>query len=1554
MAVADEGAREMATVVGEGGDKNSVRLYSRDINASAKWTLHALGRWVDAGGSAHPVADIEAVRSRCGRAVERDEFYAGLEARRLHFGPSLRGVERVLAGDGEALAEIDVPDAIENDTQHFGVHPALLDAALQSVAALVATGNGSQTDALYLPVVVGSFQVVRSPRSGFFVHARAEPGTDGASFSGEVTAYDADGRVLFAALGLRFKEASDAVIRQLAAATIEDYLYEIEWQPEEGGDVLKSAGFDRAIESWIDGVPATLARRAAEQDVGDYEQFFKKFEAICAGYFAATLTALGWSASSSPATEDALATKLAIVPNHRRLFGRMLSILAETGVLQERDGCWAPGVERAPADPAAELDALSTMYPKAAAEVEIVRRCGAGLAAVLRGEQDPLELLFPKGDLATAEALYGDSPLAWVFNPTIADAIEALAQQPRPLRIIEIGAGTGGTTRHVLERIGDRVEYTFTDVSGLFTARARERFEHYGNVSYRELDIEHDPVEQGFPEQGFDVVIASNVLHATADIRETLRNVQRLMAPGAVLVVFEVFAPHLWFDLTVGMTPGWWKFADHDVRAAYPTLDAAQWRNVLSDLEFRDVHVVPGSATGDGVMARQGLVVARRQDASATTDGSWLILADRGGAGHRLVQQLEASGHSVCAVERDDYQALAEASGSVSLANRLAECCGTASLRGIVHLHALDEEGVAVADAGKDSADLVAACRSALDLAVDCAEKAAADPLPMWIVTRGAQSVTRDELYVTPGPATIWGLGRTFDREHPMLRFHRVDLDPSNAYDQSETLAALLDRGGDEREWALRDGRLLVPRVSRWRDGTPDFAASEEDNFQLGCSERGSIDNLEFAPIPRCELAAGHIEIRVAATALNFKDVLNVLGLYPGDPGPLGSECAGIVARVGADVTDFSPGDRVMAFVGGSFARYVSVPAERAAKVPEQMALTHAATVPVPFLTAEYALHHCGRLKSEDRVLIHAATGGVGLAAVQVAQAAGAEIFATAGTQAKRQLLRSLGVRYVYDSRSLAFAEEILADTDGHGVDVVLNSLADEFVDRSFDVVANNGRFLEIGKRGIWEPERVAALGKDIDYHVIDWGVTAEKNPDVIQGLFRGIVDRLHYGKLRPLPVRAFTSDSVHDAFRYMAQGRHIGKIALRYPANPGEPLEIGADGTYIVTGGFSGLGLETASWLVSSGARHLALVGRTSPTDEAATKLAELEAAGVTISIGQLDISDKPALEDFLHTLRVASPPIRGIVQSAGLLDDGVLSKQSWQRFETVFAPKVAGTWNLHVLTAEDPLDFFVLYSSLASMIGSPGQANHAAANAFMDSLVAARRRQGKPAVSINWGPWGGTGAAVRYNVIDRGAARGLHTISPAEGLSALETILGSGAEQIGVANVDWETFLSQQGTPSFFEALHSAGGTGEDKLRQSDETVSGWLQELSELPPQRQRSEILRFVRAQVVRLLGLAGTDVETDRPMSEMGLDSLLAVEIRNVLGKAFELNLPATITFDRPSIEQLADYIFEQKFAQSGGQSQQAAQQPAALVDTLDALSDDELDRRIAEKLKANE
>jgi NADPH:quinone reductase-like Zn-dependent oxidoreductase/acyl carrier protein len=676
--------------------------------------------------------------------------------------------------------------------------------------------------------------------------------------------------------------------------------------------------------------------------------------------------------------------------------------------------------------------------------------------------------------------------------------------------------------------------------------------------------------------------------------------------------------------------------------------------------------------------------------------------------------------------------------------------------------------------------------------------------------------------------------------------------------------------------------------------------------------------------------------------------------MYPGDPGPLGGECAGRVLATGAGVTHVSPGDEVMAVAAGSFSSHVIADAHLVQRRPSEMSAEEAASLPIAYLTAQFCLGHLAGMKKGDRVLIHAAAGGVGMAAVRLAQRAGAEIFATAGSSVKRDLLHRMGVAHVFDSRTPAFGAAILGLTGGRGVDIVLNSLSGDLIEPSFAALASGGCFVEIGKRGIKDASWVDAQRRGWRYFITDWSDAAKNQPELLGGMFADLTHSLRAGSLLPLPRHVFGLDQTAHAFRFMAQARHTGKIVLRHRA--GTPQIIRRDGSYLVTGGLSGLGLHAAQWLAEQGAGRVILIGRRGVTSEAAPVLRQLRNGGTEIVAEALDVSDEGALTRLLSRIRAEGPPLRGVLHSAGVVDDAELMGQNAERFARVFAPKVQGGRLLDQLTRQDPLDWFVLFASVAGVIGSPGQCNHSAANAFLDTLAQERRKQGLPVLSIDWCAWAETGAAADLGIMQRVVERGMGALRSEQGLVALERLIQSGVAQAAVLPVDWSRFLGrwEQGAiPTFFaEVAGSVRPSGESTsaaAASAGAQSKDFHRQLAEAPVSRQRPIMAAFVRDMALRALGTdPAKPIDPRTPLGDLGLDSLLAVELRNKLGKALALALPSTLLFDYPSIESLTDYLLSVVLPAAPAAEKAVS---ASLVDSIESMSDEEVDRLVAARAR---
>jgi acyl transferase domain-containing protein len=865
---------------------------------------------------------------------------------------------------------------------------------------------------------------------------------------------------------------------------------------------------------------------------------------------------------------------------------------------------------------------------------------------------------------------------------------------------------------------------------------------------------------------------------------------------------------------------------------------------------------------------------------------NWLVFADSGGVAEVFATRMRAAGASV---ELIALPAVLDEKHIDSMVAKAAPIYRP--LHGAALLWALDAP-VSFDDNDALDAAACAANASALFALRVVADRAAR----LLVVTRGTQQIDM-ETGADLVQSSIWAFAGVVAAEHPTCGLTRIDLSSSaSGGEDADALCAEAAANDMEDRVAYRGGQRYVARLSL--AGSPIELAP----VVLDIRERGSLEQLIFAPLERRAPGPGEIELRVLATGLNFRDVLNVLGAYPGDPGPLGNECAGVVAAVGPGVTRFVVGDDVVAMVDRSFATYCVAPEVMCVRKPPQLTYQEAATVPVTFLTADHALHALAKIKAGDRVLVHAVTGGVGMAAAQIALRAGAIMYGTAGTVAKRALARRLGVHFTSDSRSLAFVDDILRDSNGEGVDIVLNSLAGEFIPASLGLVRQGGAFIEIGKTEIWDAARVSERYPGIRYHALYLGDVAAADPAMMRERLDSILaDMGDGGTLKPLPQTVFSFDEAERAFRYVAQGRHTGKVVLTQRRG----AEIRRDGTYVLTGGLTGLGLTTARWLAEQGAGGVLLLGRRAPSEEAQAVIAEMEALGARVLTAQVDVGDTASLSSVLDDARREIGPIRGVIHAAGVLDDGMLSEQTPERFARVMAPKVRGGWTLHKLTLEDPLDFFILFSSGAALLGSPGQSNYAAANGFLDGLAHYRQARGLPALAVNWGSWAevGMAAGVSTDHHRRWSAMGLEMITPTSGMEMLGEMIRSGAGPQVAAVPLVRARLPDSVSPFYRELVNR-----EDVQIDSAPPIN-IIGDLLAAEPSERQSVLDRFLADQVHRALALPASQVvDRHESLLNLGMDSLMAMELRNRLLSATGVRVAVADLLDGATVTDIGRVV----------------------------------------------
>ena len=924
------------------------------------------------------------------------------------------------------------------------------------------------------------------------------------------------------------------------------------------------------------------------------------------------------------------------------------------------------------------------------------------------------------------------------------------------------------------------------------------------------------------------------------------------------------------------------------------------------------------------------------QAAPHAADDCVMVLGQQDGLGGQLAEAVRQAGNRPLLVEPGDaFHGISEVDGIATCQVGLIDEQSYADMLDA----AVDALGTAwtVIHAFAVDAPTPTEQTQSLTEAVDCVATSALRLLQQLTRCRRIKRaslcfLTRGGQHVQPGDASavqqapLWGFARVAAIEAPDATCRIIDLDPAadNSTQAAEVLSEVLSKT-DENQVAYREGERYVARLVETGEITSPLSEAgaltipDSANYRLRIRTAGSFDGLYYEPFSVPATPEGKVEIEVYATGLNFSDVLKAMGLYPGITDaivPLGIECAGIVRAVGPGVTRFKVGDEVMGVAPYSFASRTVTADYALVSKPQNIDFHEAATIPITFLTAYYALVRLAQLQQGERVLIHAGAGGVGLAAIQIAKHIGAEIFATAGSEEKREFIRSLGVPHVMSSRTLDFADEIREITDRQGVDVVLNSLPGDFIDKSLESLNAYGRFLEIGKTDIYSNTKIGLLPfqDNLSYFAIDLDRMLRQRGEYIRDMFLELMAHFAAGHYRPLPFTQFSTKDTVNAFRYMAQRKNIGKIVVDMQTasgreQPAAEKIVREDATYVITGGLGALGLQVAGRLIDDGAKFVALLGRRVPSDDAQRAIDRLTSSGAQVLPIQGDVADMASLRGALQQIPSSYPPVRGIIHAAGVLADGMMFDMELPQWYKPLAPKIDGTWNLHAVTRDMPLDFFVMFSSVACVLGSPGQSNYAAGNSFLDEMVAYRQGLGLPATSINWGPWADSGMAAEAGRDSQLSGRGMRLLPADKSLDFLSDFLRNKADRIVVMNVDWSELIRAMGgkiSPLLREVASGMEGGPEEASAED----RAYRQTLVDMSVDQRREKLIGFFAQQMAQIMGMELADVDVISPLNSMGMDSLMAIELKNKIERRLQTSLPMSVLIHEPSVTSLADYLAE--------------------------------------------
>jgi acyl transferase domain-containing protein/SAM-dependent methyltransferase len=1221
---------QLVAAANEENDGRYTFLGCEESDSACDWSTYAEVRLVvDHSKDELPVEPLEDLRVQIVEEIPVREFYAQCRRRGLEYDANFQLIRELFKRDRQALARIQLSERAATMHHERMLDACTLDACFQVLMSLLpAVEDSSKT---WLPVGLRRLSVLRSPQTALWCHAELESSAS-TRLCANIRLFDDGGQTIAVIEGLEARLASR---KELTADDfdLDEFLYRQNWERRGLVDPTSSAAYLPAPGEIADALNYQLRESATLLNLNRCGTGLAELNRLSISYIAAAFRRLGCALRKGNRFS---ASDIRVVIRQQALLERLLDILREDGVLQRDGDGWLVIRTLDDVNPNDANRVLREQYPEIVAELVLTDRCGTALADVLSGSCEPLaELLFPQQETITAASLFRDARGSQVFNRVMLAALNEVGRRVparRGLRILEVGAGMDGTISGLVPHLdGSRIEYhladisraMFTDIAAAATQTIRQKLAEYPFVNFLRLDIEKDPEDQGFEIAGYDVVIAPHILHATMDLRRSVKHLRRLLAPGGLLLVVEGTAAQPWVDLVYGMTAPWWSFTDRDVRPHHPLIAPGRWAELLSADGFGDVQSFVCEP------AHQALILAGATGELDRPEGNaqhWLLFGDARGLGKELSDLLWSDGIACTLVSPGvEFSCLDEKTFELNPArsedyHQLVKTLSAAGISHCVYLWAADESALGAPDNSLPDVSL-RLCESTLYLTQALASASLAEPPRLAIVSRGAVSVSGEAL---PGLAAspLWGLGKSIALEHPELRCLCIDLQAHGRPD---------------------DARAIFDEL---RHPTEDQVASRGDD------------------------------------------------------------------------------------------RYVA---------------------------------------------------------------------------------------------------RIIRDGDA-------------------------------------APE---------------------------------------------------------------------GEFVCRHDAG------------YLIAGGLGDLGLHAAEWLVNHGARNLVLVSRRGERPDAHERLARLRDAGVQVTIRRADISVPKQVAELFDEFSKTLPPLRGIIHAAGTFDDGSLQELTAERFASVLAPKVAGGWLLHEQSRALPLDFFVVYSSAASLFGSAGQANYVSANAFLDALAAARRAEQLPAVSINWGGWAEIGHAARIGAGRFLHSRGIGLLTPAQGAVALERALLCGHSQLGVVSVDWPRFFeSQFSVSTVFAALAESRGQSNDAPNGDD--TSGIPDSLLHEGPKEVIAWLRQHVTQQVAAVLGLDSTDEVSDsRTFIQMGMDSLTSIELRNRLQKGLGQSLPATIAFDYPNVAAMAEYLatrVRNRLRQDA--SVEVADEVANDDPDLDELSDQQAATLLARELEA--
>lgn len=1514
------------------------RYESKTLLSDDSWTLHCSGKIT---AKCEPYASTVCYfiqnPDSFGRELDVSSIYKSAQEMGLNYGPAFRPLKKVWLNDNEILAQLESKG--DKFSKNMYLNPVLIDGAFQSMLALMDEKMQSRSKSMFLPTWISRIKMMQKGCI-CYSHAKLEK-VSPRSISATITLMDEQGLPLAIMEGCRFTQVQG--LEKLKKKNIKFIVTSVpvrhpqDTTPSPFPELSKITS---QLKSSITEMKAQLNR----------EIYYQEIIPLCR---AALLSRIHefirmLTRSKSKFALDKIFAEKKLKPEHMFYVRYAMDFLASSGMAEEQDGVWHL-IEGNELPPAVDLwKTIVSDYPSYLPEAVIIGRIGLHLLDIFRGKKSSDDILSMEVNGAV-ESYYTNAPSSRLLNSTMLQVFRILFESTpvgRQLRILEIGAGPGGLLTHLLPLLPERrFEYHATDTNENMVEYIKSKWEDRAEIKFHKLDIEN--VDSDFFDDlgKFDVVVAGHIFSEIDNLDHALSNCRQFLSPGGMLLLAE-FLPTPEICLTLGISPRFWSLSPDKDKPAPRLLSHQGWHDVIQEAGFSNIQTLMETNVQDPDCL---VLMAENPEHSAKSDTpnpslqeqkTWLLLVDSQPSEpekvitDKIKARLDKARLKVVLISAepgcswsDSNPATIDPFSDAQWHSALDFYSKDNSSLELINLMGFDPDQNISTDRFKYLQSLKTTGTAMLGKALAASKISSR----MWLISAGAMSFKGADSRPVPSQSAVWGLARVLTNELPDLDIRLLDIHGQSPEPASiDSIVRELFAPSNDKEIIICGAQRYSPRLISITDDIKNGSNNKEigAHISLNFDSPGKLNQLYWTQIPHRLPGLDQVTIKTKSTSLNFRDVMFTLGYLPeealedGFAGPtLGLECSGEVVAVGEGVENVSIGDEVVALSGSCFDSHVIAHKNAVFPKPEQWSHEEAATIPVAFFTAYYALKYLADIQPGEKLLIHGGAGGVGLAAIQVANHLGAEVFATAGAPEKRDFLTLLGVPHVLNSRSLDFENQIKTATKGQGVDAVLNCLAGEALTKSLSLLKPFGRFLELGKRDFYanSPLRMRLLRKNITFHGIDVDQLMTFRPQVGRKLFLEIIDLCSKGIFSPLVHSVYQRSATVEAFRTMQRARHIGKIVISYDENrfgvkgiPSvhKPIKIDPQGTYLITGGMSGLGLAAAKWLADKGATSLILMGRTgASTPDRKKALEDLINKGINVRVVKSDIANIRSLKQGLSLALKEMPSLKGVIHCAAQLHDALITNQTTETFEKVLNAKAVGAWNLHLATTSMSLDFFILFSSMTTIFGNPGQSNYVAANMMLENLAVYRRSQGLPCLTIAWGPVSDTGILTRNPSLLAAMQKqtGILPLSTAQILEYMEQLLCKDYPAVSVFNLDWDKLsrLPISGS-SFFNLLpqvvknRSQGPSGNE--------IQDTLKKISS-----QEAVILLtdIIREELSPILRVPATKIKHDVSVTELGMDSLMGVELGLALEKRFELNSGTSFTLGQETtVQNIAATIYK--------------------------------------------